>query len=88
MVSHVFTCVFYLCTYIASLFVISMEDMVLFLWLSGVIREYTECPFTHRHLSVVCSVSHTRFTVGILLNIYSVTDGTHYIMSVSGLAIT
>ena len=81
MVSHVFTSVYCLCMYIASLFVISMEGMVLFLWLSGVvIREYTECLFTHRHLSVVCSV----FTVGILLNIYSVTDCTHYIMSVSG----
>ena len=35
---------------------------------------------TYRHLSVVCSV----FTVGIPLNIYSVTDLAHYIMSVSG----
>ena len=44
-------------TYIASLFVISMEGLVLFLWLTGVvIHEYTECPFTHRHLSDVCSV--------------------------------
>ena len=56
MVSHVFTGVYCLCMYIASLFVISMEGMVLFLWLSGVICEYTECPLTHRHLSVVCSV--------------------------------
>ena len=51
MVSHVFTCVFYLCMYIASLFVIMVS-----LWLSGVICEYTECPVTHRYLSVVCSV--------------------------------
>ena len=51
-----FTGVFYLCTYIASLFVISMEGMVLFLWLSGDICEYTECPVTYRQLSVVCSV--------------------------------
>ena len=44
-------------TYIASLFVISMEGLVLFLWLTGVvIHENTECPFTHRHLSGVCSV--------------------------------
>ena len=56
MVSQVFIGVFYLCTHIASLFVISMEGMVLFLWLSGVICKYTECPVTHRHLSVVCSV--------------------------------
>ena len=34
---------------------------------------------------VLCAVfSHTRLTVGILLNIYSVTDCTHYVMSVSG----
>ena len=34
---------------------------------------------------VLCAVfSHTCLTVGILLNIYSVTDCTHYIMSVSG----
>ena len=34
---------------------------------------------------VLCAVfSHTYLTVGILLNIYSVTDCTHYIMSVSG----
>ena len=83
MVSYVFTGVYYLCSYIASLFVINMEGMVLFLWLFGVICEYTECPFTHRQLSGVCSVSHTILTVGILLNIYSVTDRTHYIMSVS-----
>ena len=58
MVSHVFTSVYCLCMYIASLFVISIEGMVLFLWLSRVvIREYTECLFTHRHLSDVCSVS-------------------------------
>ena len=56
MVSQVFTGVCCLCTYIASLFVINVEGMVLFLWLSEVICEYTECPFTHRHLSVVCSV--------------------------------
>ena len=50
------TGVFYLCTYIASLFVINMEGMVLFLRQSGVvIREYAECPFTYRNLSVVCS---------------------------------
>ena len=49
-----FTGVYCLCTYIASLFVINMEGMVLFLWLSGVvIREYAECPFTYRHPSVV-----------------------------------
>ena len=57
MISHMFTGVYCLCTYIASLFVISMEGMILFLWLSGVICVYTECPVTHRHLSVVCSVS-------------------------------
>ena len=56
MVSQVFTGVYCLCMYIASLFAISMEGMVLFLWLTGVICEYTECPVTHRHLSVVCSV--------------------------------
>ena len=55
MVSQVFTGIYCLCMYIASLFVIDMEGMVLFLWLSGIICEYTECPFTHRHLSVVCS---------------------------------
>ena len=129
MVSHVFTSVYCLCTYIPSLFVISMEGLVLFLWLSGVICKYTECPVTHRQLSVVCIVFtyktyswHTTeylqcdrpctlayatiyrplpiidqlvthrhlsvvcsvFTVRIPLNIYSVTDCTHYIMSVSG----
>ena len=73
------------CRYIASLFVINMEGMVMFLWLSGVvIREYAECPFTHRHLSVVCSVFTTILTVRILQNIYSVTDHTYCIMSVSG----
>ena len=62
-----FTGVYCLCMYIASLFVIgmehrhevviNMEGMVLLLWLSGIVScEYTECPFTHRHLSVVCSV--------------------------------
>ena len=57
LVSQVFTRVYYLYMYIVSLFVINMEGMVLFLWLPGVfIREYTECPFTHRHLSDVCSV--------------------------------
>ena len=56
MVSHMLTGVYCLCMYIASLFAISMEGMVLFLWLSEVICEYTECPVTHRHLSVVCSV--------------------------------
>ena len=72
-------------TGVASLFLINMEGMVLFLWLSRVvIREYTECPFTHRHLSVVYSVFTTILTVRILLNIYSVTDHTHCIMSVSG----
>jgi len=60
-------------TGVASLFLINMEGMVLFLWLSRVvIREYIECPFTHRHLSVVYSV------LGL------VTDHTHCIMSVSG----
>ena len=34
---------------------------------------------------VLCAVFiHTCLTVGILQNIYSVTDCTHYIMSVSG----
>ena len=34
---------------------------------------------------VLCTVfSHTRLTVRILLNIYSVTDRTHHISSVSG----
>ena len=34
---------------------------------------------------VLCAVfPHTCLTVGILLNVYSVTDCTHYIMSVSG----
>ena len=57
MVSHVFTGVYYLCSFIASLFVINMEGMVLFLCLPKVvIHEYTECPFTFRHLSDVCSV--------------------------------
>ncbi len=84
-VSHVFTGVYCLCTYIASLFVMNMEGIVMFLWLSGVvIREYAECPFTHRHLSDVCSAFTTRLTVRILQNIYSVTDHAYCIMSVSG----
>ena len=38
---------------------------------------------------VLCAVfSHTCLTVGILLNIYSVTDRTHRISSVSGLTLT
>ena len=54
MVSQMFTGVFYLSTYIASLFVMNMEGIILFLWLSGVVvHEHTECPFTHRHLSDV-----------------------------------
>ena len=54
-----FSCVYrcLLFVYVYCLIVChGLEGMVLFLWLSGVICEYTECPVTHRHLSVVCSV--------------------------------
>ena len=80
-----FTGVYYLCTYIASLFVISMEGMILFSWLFGVvIREHTKYPFTHRHLSVVCSVfTYTSYS-GRTTEYYSVTKRAQYIMTVSG----
>ena len=51
-----FTGVYCLCMYIASLFVISMEGMVLFYGCLELFVNIQNAPVTHRHLSVVCSV--------------------------------
>ena len=86
MVSQVFTGDFYLCTYIASLFLINMEGMVLFLYgcPEFLFLSIQNAPLLIGIL-VLCAVfSHTCLTVGKLLSINSVTDRTHYIMSVSG----
>ena len=48
------------------IFVINMEGMILFVWLSGVvIHEYAECPFTYSHLIPLSHAHQNRVEPGL-----------------------
>ena len=75
--------------YFPFIFVINMEGMIFFVWLSGVvIREYAECPFTYWHLIPLSHAHQNRVEPGLTRSHGPLNPGSTQVSKVGSALIT